>query len=220
MSESQVTRFESRTGDRTEGRPRLRDAQRDASRARVLDAARDLFLEHGYEATTVRMIAERAQLSPAGLFTTFADKADILHQVRMVQNADLRRELERASILLKGSAADRICELVRLTVTSEWPHRPLVLAWLGASFSWSRRTEADMQAEHAGLFHGFRHILEDGVATGEFAPDSDVELALGLIWGVYTHTWRYTFAEDATLEQTSDRMVRKLSLVMKGLAAR
>lgn len=204
----------------TRSRPRLRDAQRDASRARVLDAARDLFLENGYEATTVRMIAERANLSPAGLFTTFADKADILHHVRMVQNAELRRELERASTLLKGSASDRICELVRLTIEREWPHRPLVLAWLGASFSWSRQTEADMQAEHAGLFEGFRHILEDGVNSGEFAPDADIELGLGVIWGVYTHTWRYAFAEGVGVEQLVDRTERKLRLVMKGLRAR
>ena len=201
-------------------RPRLRDAQRDASRARVLDAARDLFLEHGYEATTVRMIAERAALSPAGLFTTFADKADILHHVRMAQNAELRRELERATTLLKGSAADRICELVKLSVEREWPHRPLVLAWLGASFSWSRQTEEDMQAVHAGLFDGLRHILEDGKRTGEFGPDADLDIGLGLIWGVYSHTWRYTVSDGASLEQTTDRMVRKLQVVMRGLAAR
>ena len=201
-------------------RPRLRDAQRDASRARVLDAARDLFLERGYEATTVRMIAERAQLSPAGLFTTFADKADILHHVRMAQNAELRRELERASTMLKGSASDRICELVRLTYEREWPHRPLVLAWLGASFSWSAQTEASMVAEHSGLFDGFRHILEDGVASGEFAPDSDLELALGMIWGVYTHSWRITLHEDASLEHTLDRVERKLRIIMAGLGAR
>ena len=55
---------------------------------------------------------------------------------------------------------------------------------------------------------------------GECAPDADVELGLGMIWGVYTHTWRYTFADGATCEQLIDRTERKLRLVMKGLAAR
>ena len=186
----------------------------------MLDAARDLFTERGYEATTVRMIAERANLSPAGLFTTFADKADILHHVRMGQSAELRHELERATTLLKGSAADRICELLRLAIEREWPHRPLVLAWLGASFTWSRQPESDMQAEHAGLFEGLGHILEDGVRSGEFAPDADVEVALGMLWGVYMHAWRHAFADDATCGETADRLVLKLQLIMKGLAAR
>lgn len=219
MSETQTAPSRSQADDVVRPRPRLRDVQRDASRARVLDAARDLFLEHGYEETTVRMIAERAQLSPAGLFTTFVDKADILHHVRMGQNGELRRELERASTLLKGSAADRVCELVRLAMVREWPHRPLVLAWLGASYSWSRRTEADMQSEHAGLFAGLRHILEDGVAHGEFPPRADVELALGMIWGEYAHAWRFAFSEDATLDEATDRLLRKIQLLMRGLAA-
>ena len=34
----------------------------------------------------------------------------------MAQNAALREELERASTMLKGKAADRICALVRLTL--------------------------------------------------------------------------------------------------------
>ena len=184
----------------------------------MLDAARDLFIERGYEATTVRMIAERAQLSPAGLFTTFADKADILHHVRMAQNAELRAELERASTLLKGSAADRICELVRLTYEREWPHRPLVLAWIGASYVWSEQTEASMRAEHEAMFGGYRRVLEDGVASGEFAPDTDVGLALELVWGVYLGNWRHTLHGDRTLETTLHRVERKLRIVTASLA--
>ena len=184
----------------------------------MLEAARDLFIERGYEDTTVRMIAERAQLSPAGLFTTFSDKADILHHVRMVQNADLRREVERASTLLKGAASDRICELLKLIFATEWPHRQLVLSWIGASYSWGPETEAHMHAEHDGVFTGFRHIQADGVRTGEFAPDADVDLALGMIWGVYAQTWRNTLHDAATLDETNTRVVAKLKLMMRGLA--
>ena len=200
-------------------RPRLRDAQRDASRARVLDAARDLFIEHGYDATTVRMIAERAQLSPAGLFTTFADKADILHHVRMGQSAEVLRELERAATLLKGSAADRVCELIRVMYVREWPHRPLVLAWIGASYGWSAATERDMRADLGGMFAGYRSVVEDGVRSGEFAADLDVGLALEMIWGVYLGSWRHTLHGDDALAHTVERVERKLRLIMTGFTA-
>ena len=76
-----------------------------------------------------------------------------------------------------------------------------------------------MQAQHAGLFDGFRHILPDGVAAGEFPPNGDVDLVLGMIWGEYTHVWRYAFSEGATREQTVDRLIRKLQIIMRGLAA-
>ena len=201
-------------------RPRLRDAQRDASRARVLDAARDLFIEHGYEATTVRMIAERSQLSPAGLFTTFADKADILHHVRMAQNRALREELERAATLLHGSAADRVCELVRLMYEREWPHLPLVLSWIGASYSWSAQTEAVMRAEHQGMFGGYGHILDDGKRTGELRADLDVQLAIEMLWGVYLGNYRHTLHGDRSLEHTVERVEEKIRLLFEGFSVR
>jgi AcrR family transcriptional regulator len=200
-------------------RPRLRDAQRDASRARVLDAARELFIDHGYEATTVRMIAERAQLSPAGVFTTFADKADILHHVRMAQSADVLRELECAALRLKGSATERLCELVRVMYEREWPHRPLVLAWIGASYGWSAATESEMRLDLGEMFAGYRGILEDGVRTGEFAPDLDVGLALEMIWGAYLGSWRHTLHGERALEHTLARVDRKVRILCVGFAA-
>ena len=203
-----------------QGRPRLRDAQRDASRARILDAARDLFMERGYEATTVRMIAEQAGLSPAGLFTTFADKADILHHVRMGQNQALREELTRASTLLHGSAADRVCELVRLMYMREWPYLPLVLSWIGASYSWSGSTEAGMRSEHHGMFDGYRHILEDGVGSGELRADLDLDLALEVVWGVYLGNYRHALHGDRRLEQTISRVEHKLRLIFDGFSTR
>src|ERR1700693_629539 len=46
-----------------------------ATRARVLNAARDLFDEVGYEETTIRMVAERAGVAVGSVFTTFAGQA-------------------------------------------------------------------------------------------------------------------------------------------------
>ena len=205
---------------RVQVRPRLRDAQRDASRVRILDAARDLFTDHGYEDTTVRMIAERAGLSAAGLFTTFADKADILHHVRMIQNRALREDLERAAVRLEGSAVDRICELVRLMYAREWPHLPLVLSWIGASYSWSAQTEAEMRAEHHGMFGGYRHVLEDGKRSGELRADLDVQLAIEMLWGAYLGSYRHALHGDRSLEHVVERVERKLRLMFEGFSAR
>lgn len=51
-------RFEEQT-EAAVARRRKRD--REATRRRILDAARDLFGEHGYDGVTVRMIAGRAE---------------------------------------------------------------------------------------------------------------------------------------------------------------
>ncbi len=47
-------------------------------RSRILDAARELIREHGYEKLTIRKIADRIEYSPMSLYNHFADKDDIL----------------------------------------------------------------------------------------------------------------------------------------------
>ncbi|MFF2957845.1 TetR family transcriptional regulator [Streptomyces sp. NPDC057963] len=52
-----------------------------ATRRRLLEAARDLFAERGYEGTTVRSIAERAGANQALLFRYFGSKQGLLTEV-------------------------------------------------------------------------------------------------------------------------------------------
>jgi AcrR family transcriptional regulator len=50
------------------------------ARGRLLDAAVELFGEHGYDSTTAAQIAARAGLTKTTLFRHFADKREILFQ--------------------------------------------------------------------------------------------------------------------------------------------
>lgn len=45
----------------------------------ILDGAREVFLEKGYEQTSLRNIAERIEYSPGTLYLYFKDKDDIFH---------------------------------------------------------------------------------------------------------------------------------------------
>jgi AcrR family transcriptional regulator len=53
----------------------VRKSQKEATRQRVLDAARDLFETQGYEETTVREIARRAEVAVGSVFTTSPPRA-------------------------------------------------------------------------------------------------------------------------------------------------
>lgn len=54
-----------------------RDEKSDRSRRAVLDAALSLFSHHGYRATTVRQIADRASVSTGNVYHHFPDKETI-----------------------------------------------------------------------------------------------------------------------------------------------
>lgn len=53
--------------------------QKEVLRQDILDAARDLFIEEGYENTSMRKIAERIEYSPTTIYYYFKDKADLLY---------------------------------------------------------------------------------------------------------------------------------------------
>jgi len=59
----------------------LRLAQRDLTRSRIRDAARDLFYEHHYDTTTMDQIAAAAGLRRSTLYLHYKDKAEILDDI-------------------------------------------------------------------------------------------------------------------------------------------
>ena len=58
-----------------------RQAQTRATRAKVVEAARSLFLQHGYPATTVEMIGEAADTPLATVYRLFSSKRGLLQAV-------------------------------------------------------------------------------------------------------------------------------------------
>ena len=53
------------------------EREREAVARAILDAARDLFVSHGYHNVSIRKIAERIEYSPAAIYSYFPSKDDI-----------------------------------------------------------------------------------------------------------------------------------------------
>jgi TetR/AcrR family transcriptional regulator, regulator of autoinduction and epiphytic fitness len=67
-------------GRRPYDSPRRREQARVTRRA-ILDAARELFIERGYAATTIEAIAARAEVSPETIYATFKNKRSLLSRL-------------------------------------------------------------------------------------------------------------------------------------------
>ena len=65
------------------------------TRERILDVALDLFLEQGYDGTSLREIAERLGVTKAALYYHFPSKEDIFRALHMRVHALLSKALER-----------------------------------------------------------------------------------------------------------------------------
>ncbi len=58
-----------------------RERERQDLREKILDAARELFARHGYEAVTMRRIAEAIEYSPTAIYFHFQDKEALLREL-------------------------------------------------------------------------------------------------------------------------------------------
>lgn len=58
-----------------------RERERDQTRSRIMDAARELFACHGYDAVSMRKIAEAIEYSPTAIYVHFADKETLFREL-------------------------------------------------------------------------------------------------------------------------------------------
>lgn len=66
--------------------------EKEEMRALILDAARKIFLEKGYEHTSIRNIAEKIEYSPGTIYLYFKEKDEIFHALH---EEGFRRLLEK-----------------------------------------------------------------------------------------------------------------------------
>jgi AcrR family transcriptional regulator len=65
----------------TMGSRERRTRERAETRQRILDAARAMFVRHGYEATTMRAIAQRIEYTPTAIYHHFRNKEALLTEL-------------------------------------------------------------------------------------------------------------------------------------------
>jgi AcrR family transcriptional regulator len=63
------------------GTTERRERERVETRQKILDAARELFVRHGYEATTMRAIARQIEYTPTAIYHHFRDKESLLMEL-------------------------------------------------------------------------------------------------------------------------------------------
>lgn len=168
------------------GRPRATGesaGDRD-SRQDLLDAAAELFIEHGFTATSTRAIADRAGLRQASLYHYFGGKEDILSDLL---EGTVRPSLRTARALLEApvSPLAKLWALCRfdLALLCGGPHN------LGMLY-----VRPEVQSPRFAGFHSERSELRDRYRQLVLAAGADevaADLVFGMVEGVVlTRQWK------------------------------
>ncbi|NUP31518.1 MAG: TetR/AcrR family transcriptional regulator, partial [Streptomycetaceae bacterium] len=140
-------------------------------RNRILDTARELVSEHGYAATTIRLIAQRAGVAPNTVYRYYASKDHLVYEVTLAW-ADRTTEA-LAARSFAGTPAERIADAFTTVLRAGTENMPLFTA--GVIAFTSPETAADGMTRWRDLFTGFARI-----ALGADAPPDVAERALVL----------------------------------------
>jgi AcrR family transcriptional regulator len=172
------------SADTTNRRPRQREPERDQRRREILGAAQTLFVQKGYEATTMAEIAEASNLAVGTLYKFFKDKRDLYQTLVAETVQDFERQLTAA---LREPPDDEIAQLhhfIDLGAELFVKHLPIVRVYYsdtGAAFLF---TTAGLEDEAFQSYWRIVAALEEtfrrGVAKGVFVDLDPHVLAIGL----------------------------------------
>jgi len=120
-----VARTQRPAGGRTRGRPRGQTAQGAEAARRLFDTAIGLIGERGYEATTLRDVADRAGVSVGLLYRYFPSKRAIVLALYEALSAEYAQQ---ATAMREGKWRDRFIFALETSLGVLGPHRPALTA--------------------------------------------------------------------------------------------
>ncbi|MEA2001225.1 MAG: TetR family transcriptional regulator [Actinomycetota bacterium] len=194
----------------------------DDTKSRILDAAEQLFAEHGFDGTSVREITRAADANVAAVHYHFGSKEAVLRGVtdRVAGPINARRrELLDATVTAAGPGVPSIELLLDAFVRADveillqlQERGPVVARFLGRTYAdqtpWIQRMAQEQYAEASGFFPAM------AVALPHLTPE-EIEWRINKVVAVIVHLFA-TWPEDGMCEADAEVLLRRLVTFLSG----
>jgi AcrR family transcriptional regulator len=186
----------------------------------ILAVAREIFLEKGFERTAVSEIAARVGVVEGSVFSYYATKRDLLHEVLRELYEPLIKDVGDVYARLHGLRARLrfiIWRHVRVYVETPGLAR-LVLHEVRTGPEYA---SSGLHALHVRYTQYVRLALEDAVKDGELSAVVDVEMVRSMLYGGLEHLmWpalhgKHRIDVDLVADRYTDLMLSGLQPVRK-----
>lgn len=163
-----------------------RNNNKTKTRARIIDSAKKLFAEQGYQKTTVVDISRQAGLSEAALYEYFHGKEDLLLTIPHLWVSELIADLEEQLFGVKGA-------FNKLRKYLWWYLRRVEQSPLDAKIVYlflktnANFMETEVYSNVKVLYAYLLDIFEEGCASGEMRPDLEPYVARDIFVGTMDH---------------------------------
>lgn len=157
-----------------------RERKKQRNRARILDAARELFQTQGYDATTVDEIAAVADFSRGTVFNYFPTKGHLLYEIAADEMEALTHRVEDGMDDV-ASAVEKIRRVMRLFVTDTVPFLQITRRVLLETLM----HPTDVPSPVVYLEHILAGLVEEAQAQGEVRAELNPANVARAVVGVY-----------------------------------
>lgn len=181
-------------------------------RARLIQAARALFAEKGFDAATMQEIARAADLGAGTIYLYAQSKEDLLIQVSC---EDLMAAFERAFTACGsgGPLLDRIARFLDVLIAYHGDDVALARAFMRLlAVIPGPQSRLDVQRVTQNLHRRLRSLVEVAQAAGEIRDDAPVDILVGNLVSIYRMQLQHWLNEFMTVEAFRTRLRASLDL--------
>ena len=159
---------------------------KESTKNRIIESAKRLFAEQGYQKTTVVDISRRAGLSEAALYEYFHGKEDLLLTIPDLWVSELIKGLEDQLFGIKG-AFNKLRKYLwwnMRRIEQEPLDAKIVYLFLKTNANFMK---TEVYSNVKILYSHLIDIFEEGKKSGEMKPDLDPYLARNVFVGTMDH---------------------------------
>jgi TetR/AcrR family fatty acid metabolism transcriptional regulator len=163
-----------------------RNNSKENTRVRIINSAKKLFAEQGYQKTTIVDISKQAGLSEAALYEYFQGKEDLLLTIPDLWVSELLKDLDEQLFGVQGAEN-------KLRKYLWWYLRRVEQAPLDAKIVYlflktnANFLNTEVYANVKKLYSYLVDIFEEGLKTGEMKSDLDSRIARDIFVGTMDH---------------------------------
>lgn len=196
------------------------------TKRQIFEAAHALFLEKGFNGTSLNDIAKAAGVAKGTLYNHYPVKSDLLMEA---QALSVERLAEFAQTIPANlPVTERICMLADEDVrgiSQGFDRSHLVDGDPEANLALASLSEIYASVERLAEEHGIRRKLRDiyaglvqgGVDSGELSADTDVSLIAQIILALYFHELEFVILDPN--RDFGESFTRKIEAVLAGCRA-
>lgn len=160
-----------------------RQRERDEVREKILDGARELFVECGYEGVTMRKVAERIEYSPTTIYLYFADKETLFRELCSVDFRSLAASFQSVALLPDPIERLRACARAYVQFAIEHPNHYRLMFMSTVPVSPTEQDLADKGNPNEDAYGFLLAIVTSAIEAGVLRPEyKDVHLVAQTLW--------------------------------------